>query len=112
MQTVRILMLLVLVLGLSSSALGAKQLHPVESVGAGGDNNLPESTYLACDPVVGCFDGNGDKCSDNPAERCALAIVPEGRCTRGSGPCIWPQGAGSCVVNRTSSLPVQPVYVL
>jgi hypothetical protein len=92
------LMFLALAVGLGppASVYAQKTLTPIEQVGSAGSNVATDSTFAACDSVAGCFDNNGDKCSDRPGEICGLAIVPEGRCTRGTGPCIWPQGAGSC----------------
>jgi hypothetical protein len=97
MTVIRVLAFCILAMGLSSPVFAG--VYPVEQVFVGGDNNLGESTFEACDSVAGCFDSNGDKCSDDPAARCNVASVPEGRCTRGTGPCIWPQGAGACVVD-------------
>jgi len=82
-------------LGPPASVYAQKVLSPIQQVGSTGAGNI-DTTYLACDSVAGCFDNNGDKCSDRPDQICGMAIVPEGRCTRGTGACIWPQGAGTC----------------
>ena len=48
-------------------------------------------------PPSGCYTRTGGLCSASPNVTCILAGVPAGRCTKGTGSCIWPQGAGTCV---------------
>jgi hypothetical protein len=96
LTALRLLSLIVLLSASSSTAWATTTLYPAELVLVGGENNFTESTYRACDGVWGCFDGNGELCSSSPDSRCEVALVPKGRCTEGTGPCIWPQGAGHC----------------
>jgi hypothetical protein len=72
-------------------------VFPYEQVGAFGRNNERDVNAESCDLIAGCFDRNGNLCSDHPNERCDLATVPAGRCSAGNNvEDIWPSKSGEC----------------
>jgi hypothetical protein len=81
----RILPALLLVAGLALPA-GAQvfDVFPYELVSAFGQNNERDVNAESCDMIEGCFDRNGNLCSDDPNQRCDLATVPAGRCSAGN----------------------------
>ncbi len=89
-----------LLAGLSPAGVSAEvfDVFPYERVGAFGRNNERDVNAESCDLIAGCFDRNGNLCSDHPNKRCDLATVPAGRCSAGSPLVgnIWPSKSGQC----------------
>jgi thrombospondin type 3 repeat protein len=104
MRWLRVLFALFVVVPLSQARA---QVTAYEWLTQTGRNNILDSNPTSCDPVEGCFDRTGARCSLNPGKTCDLQIVPKGRCTLGDvrafgGPggtntCVFPNGAGRCV---------------
>jgi hypothetical protein len=98
MAASHVLPVLLLVAGLALPA-GAQvfDVFPYEQVSAFGRNNERDVNAESCDMIEGCFDRNGNLCSDNPNERCDLATVPAGRCSAGNtNENVWPSKSGEC----------------
>jgi hypothetical protein len=88
--------LLSLLVAVSVSGIAHAQVFPYAFASAYGDNNERDVVSQACDFILGCFDKNGNLCSNNPTETCELQPVPEGRCAAGDAQNLWPRRAGQC----------------
>ena len=74
------------------------EVSAYEWVFQSGANNVLDSNAGSCNTVVGCYDRQGDECSRPTGQICDLQIVPRGRCSYGSTACVWPHGAGHCLL--------------